>query len=870
MRGGDGMAMGDDSVTVSINGESTGLQAAIQQAIAGLESLAEEADALSASTGAAAAGLAGSDGASGMVGALAATSAAAADTEDALGSAGAAAEESGGLFAGLSGILGGAGDGVAAVMGGAGDAAGLLGGAFGSLAGMAGGFAERAGSIAALVLGFDVFNMATGWVSDFSQGLFQLNATMQQTEIGWGFMFGKMRDINGQFTDVTGSNQQLMNWTMQASLNMPFTRQDINSGISALAVSDLFQGNPDLVEQFVPYLSDLASTKGMAAYGGRGMTFQMAAFAIAQAMMGNTRMLRRDLMINPEDLIKYGLKGTVNSMGNLHIEDPSTFVPALEAYVKGQGLAGASQAMTTQTWSGAWSSFLDRIQNFEITAGGKFFKDMLKDLNGLSDWLTQHNDELQKFAQLMGTDVANAFERAATFAGDFFTGLQNSGLLMGLGFKPTPPPPPPPQSGKDAKTGKQIVPWNFQGPLDNKTQERGQKPPTPPTPSFGENLGHAIGNFLEMLGKVKDANLPNIEQDLKGFGDAWSQLTKQLGFGQGSGGSNSGVAGAADAVAQALLSLPFGLVDAAVMSWTLGFHLLGKEIGTVGWVLGLLGDEWHALTTNDPTKALNDLRDAVQGVGNAISDLVGHLNDFLGSIFPASFVHQVEQDIENMFPIFKQGTDNVNGLANAFTNLGKLKDQVGTAFQNGIVKPLTDGIHTITQSALHWGQDLVTSFINGIEQKAGDLKDAVTNAIANPIAALLHHSTPDEGPLAGDDQWMPDMIDLLTLGILAGVPKVASATAQLAAQIAGPLQQTAGNASGYGAQVGGGLATGLAASGPHTSYGDTTIHQHIHAVSEARTQQLITTMLRGRDTHGNLMLRQPGGFRRPGAIGGLG
>ncbi|UZQ51584.1 phage tail tape measure protein [Clostridium kluyveri] len=68
------------------------------------------------------------------------------------------------------------------------------------------------------------------------------------------------------------------------------------------------------------------------------------------------------------------------------------------------------------------------------------------------------------------------------------------------------------------------------------------------------------------------------------------------------------------------------------------------------------------------------------------------------------------------------------------------------------------------KEAFGWGADLVNGFVNGIKSGFGAIGDAI-GWIADKVYSLLHHTTPDEGPLKDDDKWMPDMMKNLADGI---------------------------------------------------------------------------------------------------------
>ena len=81
--------------------------------------------------------------------------------------------------------------------------------------------------------------------------------------------------------------------------------------------------------------------------------------------------------------------------------------------------------------------------------------------------------------------------------------------------------------------------------------------------------------------------------------------------------------------------------------------------------------------------------------------------------------------------------------------------------------------------AYNWGADMGNQFARGLSATVGAVSNAA-NAVANAAAKKIHHSTPDEGPLKGDDKWGYEMAENFASGMLAGVPKIESAAYSMA------------------------------------------------------------------------------------------
>lgn len=108
-------------------------------------------------------------------------------------------------------------------------------------------------------------------------------------------------------------------------------------------------------------------------------------------------------------------------------------------------------------------------------------------------------------------------------------------------------------------------------------------------------------------------------------------------------------------------------------------------------------------------------------------------------------------------------------------------DDIKNTFLN-MVNFVTD----IITKAKTWGSELIGNIKKGIDDGIKGLKESVNNA-GNAIKARLHFSSPDVGPLADFNSWMPDMMKQMAEQIEAGTPMVASAIQGTASAMAGGL-----------------------------------------------------------------------------------
>jgi tape measure domain-containing protein len=116
------------------------------------------------------------------------------------------------------------------------------------------------------------------------------------------------------------------------------------------------------------------------------------------------------------------------------------------------------------------------------------------------------------------------------------------------------------------------------------------------------------------------------------------------------------------------------------------------------------------------------------------------------------------------------------------------------------------------------GSNFIQMLANGISSGAGTIWNAVVG-IAKTIWSGLGFSSPTkDGPASKSDRWMPNLIDMMTSGLTAGIPKMQSA----AIATAQPLRAFAPSGVGTAAIV---AASNVGSGGSSGGYGG---EQHIH------------------------------------------
>ncbi len=99
---------------------------------------------------------------------------------------------------------------------------------------------------------------------------------------------------------------------------------------------------------------------------------------------------------------------------------------------------------------------------------------------------------------------------------------------------------------------------------------------------------------------------------------------------------------------------------------------------------------------------------------------------------------------------------------------------------------VTAQMNSLKSSAYGWGSDLGSQFASGIRGAVGRIASAASSAAA-AVRSYLHFSVPDRGPLSDADEYGPDLVDLISRGILAKRDTAARAAQAVAEAMADGL-----------------------------------------------------------------------------------
>lgn len=711
-----------------------------------------------------------------------------------------------------------------AVLGGAAGPVGLL---IGLAMNLGSGLGDLGQSVISLAenLGGDLVSaaeQAASALENLLEQTFEVTKATEKNFYNWAFIWGGVNQQTGMGPG-TPIATQLLEWSKQASLNMPFTRQDLLQAITTLSV--MGGQSPGTVETDLQLLSDIASTQGRP-----GLTLSWAAMAALRGGEGYSRMLLMDLNISKNELEKFGYNE----------KDPSSFFPALKLYEQGRGEYGASAYVSQNTFWGASTSLTDRIQNFMLALGGwndnpttltsdvlpgSFFGGLKKDLLDLNKAIDDLNSSgaLPHVASLFSSVLGGGVNDARVALEGLITGLQDTGIAAFLfGSEHT---------TKDKKTGKTTTSWSggLFGDLSafvNSSQVQ----------TFLHDVGDVVGSvigpamkdaaqgaeaFMNALGGTGIG--ADVLQRLSDVGKWLAQPATQAGIQQfASLFAGIAGAGATDALSAAQ----------AFLQGLTGGNLGGNAASGLQGILGWLEDPAH--------------EHDIAVLANAIGTLLG------GSFqLAAAWAKVVIDDIGSLIGLGGDLAKLLQDLAlGQYAQVALDAKQFGADWWKAFQQGAQDTV-SATQAEFTWLQQ-IGQFISNAN---------------NPAYGV----TPLPGggsPPIGSKAWQEHMLRALTLGDngngvggphgdTLALSSVATTGGQQFAQTYIASAQSEFQKAQNGSQLVNALVGGLQ---QQIQSGGDALGATLYQVIDTHTRAVVTQMLRQYDLFGNADLRQPGGY----------
>jgi phage-related protein len=142
----------------------------------------------------------------------------------------------------------------------------------------------------------------------------------------------------------------------------------------------------------------------------------------------------------------------------------------------------------------------------------------------------------------------------------------------------------------------------------------------------------------------------------------------------------------------------------------------------------------------------------------------------------------------------QDATAQLSGVkAQSTTQIQALNKQAGVDLQGYVTQwsnsssSVETGLKTLASKTSGYGSDMISGLIKGLNSQKSALSAAVSG-IAKTISSQLHFSTPDVGPLANYETWMPDFIGGLAGGITNNTGLLTSAIQNVTAKMSSAMQ----------------------------------------------------------------------------------
>ena len=259
-----------------------------------------------------------------------------------------------------------------------------------------------------------------------------------------------------------------------------------------------------------------------------------------------------------------------------------------------------------------------------------------------------------------------------------------------------------------------------------------------------EGLENLISSMIDQFFEFLSEYLPKLEEKASEIApDFWAKIVEFVGklfekFGD-----------IISAIAKYIPDIVKGLTSVLLESGTLQIMIQGW-IDVFKAVVSALPDIIEPLLTVAPeiivdlVKALIECAPDLIDCGIEITKaVVLALPEIISALLDA-----VPDIIDSIIKAFED-----NAIAKAFVDLF-----------TDVWADVTNAFEGFVGDAVFWGADLIDNFVSGITDKLPDLDGAV-ETVTKKFSAKLHHSKPDEGLLAHDDEWMPDMMKSFAQGI---------------------------------------------------------------------------------------------------------
>ena len=205
---------------------------------------------------------------------------------------------------------------------------------------------------------------------------------------------------------------------------------------------------------------------------------------------------------------------------------------------------------------------------------------------------------------------------------------------------------------------------------------------------------------------------------------------------------------------------------------------IGAAISAAGDIVGAISDtfggaissaiEWGSNLVSNFASGFSDAWESVKSV---VSNLADGVKNTFHNVMDA-VKGTVSEKLENVKTAFEENGGGIKGIVAAgweaikgyytagFDILDKLTGGKLTEIKDLFVNTFTN----LKDSAINWGKDLISNFVDGIKSMWDKAKGAVSS-FAGMIKDFLGFSEPEQGPLSDFHTYAPDMMKLFAEGI---------------------------------------------------------------------------------------------------------
>lgn len=301
-----------------------------------------------------------------------------------------------------------------------------------------------------------------------------------------------------------------------------------------------------------------------------------------------------------------------------------------------------------------------------------------------------------------------------------------------------------------------------------------------------ESVYNSISNQVKLFDELKissDLTAEQMAANLASQAAAYSSYTENLRI--ASQLAEQDTTGSMDAILQSIAAMG---MDGAGYLQTLVDAAAAND-GSLEAILANFGSAESAKQTlvSQLTEMSQGGVEAVEGLAEGVADQVGPAEDAGSDV-----VKGVADEIKSGTPNVANATNSVSTAAgqitsklntvasNAKSAASRIPSGIATGIRSGInevssagqalanaAENALGGVGTLYNTYYNYGSHLGSGFAAGIRSQASAVSSAA-QALADAAAAKLHHSTPDEGPLRGDDKWGAEMALQFAKSMLTG------------------------------------------------------------------------------------------------------